>query len=390
MTDYDDSIDDGLSVSGGTPITGSLYNQVSAENATLSNSFIFTFGWSLIQTIQLADTEVYKWIAGALMSELLKLADTPSPTVNYSLSEDDVLQLSNQLALAIPVTISQGLQVSDVFSLISAILMLQRFKVSDVFSSNSTFNYGISDQLQAYDALYDFAALSLDEDITLTSLPTYNYVGSTSLIDNLAISQTLGHSMTFNLTTPENMELSDDEVLNMVYQGDPLLERILLTALYVSPSGNYTTWALNTRTNALSEYRDWVFNSFASMGRKYIAADENGLYELNGERDLEENIVATLKSGLIQMAGTKLAGLKGLYIGMRVTQGNNVFFVKLHAGDGREYIYRLVSQPNIMNTKVNVGKGLRSRYFSFELQSTGPDWDLDTIEFVPMIGQRRV
>ena len=41
-------------------------------------------------------------------------------------------------------------------------------------------------------------------------------------------------------------------------------------------------------------------------------------------------------------------------------------------------------------TKVNLGKGLRARYFAFELVSTGQDFDLDTLEFIPLVAQRRV
>ena len=41
-------------------------------------------------------------------------------------------------------------------------------------------------------------------------------------------------------------------------------------------------------------------------------------------------------------------------------------------------------------TKVNMGKGLRARYFAYELISTGQDFDLDSVEFVPLVAQRRV
>jgi hypothetical protein len=37
-----------------------------------------------------------------------------------------------------------------------------------------------------------------------------------------------------------------------------------------------------------------------------------------------------------------------------------------------------------------MGKGQRARYFAFELISAGQDFDLDTIEFVPIVVQRRV
>jgi transketolase len=42
------------------------------------------------------------------------------------------------------------------------------------------------------------------------------------------------------------------------------------------------------------------------------------------------------------------------------------------------------------NTKFEIGKGIRARYFSFELTSTGQEFDLDSIEFLPIVNQRRV
>jgi hypothetical protein len=39
---------------------------------------------------------------------------------------------------------------------------------------------------------------------------------------------------------------------------------------------------------------------------------------------------------------------------------------------------------------VPLGKGLRARYFSFELISDGADFDMDAIEFIPLVSHRRV
>ena len=58
-------------------------------------------------------------------------------------------------------------------------------------------------------------------------------------------------------------------------------------------------------------------------------------------------------------------------------------------GDGKTYTYQTVVQ-DMQSTKVRLGKGLRARYFAFELISTGPDFDLDTVEFLPLVAQRRV
>jgi hypothetical protein len=96
--------------------------------------------------------------------------------------------------------------------------------------------------------------------------------------------------------------------------------------------------------------------------------------------------VAQIKSGFAQWAGTKLTGFKGAYLGVR---GGGDYVLKLETGDGNTYIYA-VSAKDMATTKITLGKGLRARYFAFELISTGQDFDLDTIEFVPLIAERRV
>ena len=77
---------------------------------------------------------------------------------------------------------------------------------------------------------------------------------------------------------------------------------------------------------------------------------------------------------------------KAAYLGMR---GNGDVILKLDTGDGKTYTYQTVIQ-DMQSTKVRLGKGLRARYFSFELISTGQDFDLDTVEFIPLVAQRRV
>ena len=75
------------------------------------------------------------------------------------------------------------------------------------------------------------------------------------------------------------------------------------------------------------------------------------------------------------------------YLGMR---GEGEAILRLLTGDGRRYDY-LVKTQNMRTTKVNMGKGLRARYFAFELEIIdGHDFDLDAIEFVPIVTQRRV
>lgn len=371
-------------------IISSKFGLSAAEGLKLGSKFGFGFGYHLTQNLQLMSTPAYKWVAGAAISEIIKLHPALGPNIKSSITLAELLQIAAQISKGIPVTMLQGLTIGQTVHIVLGVLLAQKLYIKPHFDVNEKFGAALADGLRFNAALAQFLNLSLDEELTLSSLATYNYQAVTVLSDNLLLNSLLGNTLAFNITCAETIKVTDAQLLHMIFSGS-LSDEMLLTALYVSPQGNYTTWAINTRTNAITQYDNWQFNSFAAMGRKYLAADRNGLYELNGEQDDGHvNVNATLQTGMLQLAGTKLAGLKGLYLGMKVSQGNNQFFIKMTAGDGREYVYQIKAQPNLMTTKVNIGKGLRSRYFSFTLESTGPDFNLDTVEFVPMIGQRRV
>jgi hypothetical protein len=165
---------------------------------------------------------------------------------------------------------------------------------------------------------------------------------------------------------------------------------VQLSAAYVSPDGGFTTWAINTRTNAVTEYQNWAFNSFAKLGHKYLGANSSGLYELNGYTDDGVNIPTTVQSGLMQLGGSHLVSFKCAYLGMMAKDDASTdVFLMLETGDGRQYTYAV--QPRYMETaRVNMGKGLRARYFSWTLTTVSVDYDLHSIEFVPLVAQRRI
>ena len=130
-------------------------------------------------------------------------------------------------------------------------------------------------------------------------------------------------------------------------------------------------------------------NSFAQMGHHFLGASSTGLYQLDGPLDVGSAIVATVKSGSAQFSGSRYTAFDAVYLGCRVSDGANDWLLKLHTGDGQCYVYQF--QPlNRRTTKIFVGKGLRARYFSWELVTAGENFDLDSIEFVPISSKRRV
>ena len=72
--------------------------------------------------------------------------------------------------------------------------------------------------------------------------------------------------------------------------------------------------------------------------------------------------------------------------GMR---SDGTFILRVTTGEGDVYDYRF-DALDMRTTRVPLGKGMRSRYVSFELISDGSDFDLESVEFIPLSSTRRV
>jgi hypothetical protein len=154
----------------------------------------------------------------------------------------------------------------------------------------------------------------------------------------------------------------------------------------VADPGTGTTWAVNARTGGVTEYRNFAFNSFAPSGNKYLGANADGLFELNGDTDDGDDIIAHVRSGFFQLGGSRFSSIKTAYLGMHA---EGKVYLRILLGEGRLTTYRVTAKP-MQTTKVPMGKGLRTRYFAFEFESVGQDFDLDAVEFVPLVMERRV
>ena len=329
-----------------------------------------------------SDTEAWRW--GRVIQETLKVHIVSGPQMLFHATLAQVVSLANVLTLALPVTLTQAMTVHQTQSTALGLILLQHLKVLDGLTPDAVYHLALSQALHINSALGRFYGATLTQAMGLSPTLASQYRAVTSLIQNVTIASALANSLSIHVS--DDMGMTDVELLQALYQ-DNLADKITVNMLYVSPSGFATTWVVNTRTNAVTEYRNYSFTGFAQMGLKYIACDQNGLYELDGPKDLNASIVAEIETGFMQLNNSRLGGLKGLYLGMDA-QGE--FVAKIETGDGREYCYRVVAQPGLETTKINVGKGIRSRYLSFKLVSMGPDFRLDTIEFVPMRSDRRV
>lgn len=372
------------------PTLTSSYGGIIVDGMTLTfDELELQRSYAVVATDSLTATATLLGSIGPVLIDGVQVTDTDLPTTTYSLSMVQTVSSRDTALAAYTVIATDGAVVSDDPDVAAAIYVADSLGLGVTVQPSAVYGRTFADGLVLTDALRRFLAGDVIDavDMTTTVVPNFRY--APALVEAVDVSESMSSSLILRAVLTENATITDEELVNAVFTAT-VLEDVELVAGYVSPDGTFTTWAVNTVTGATTEYDNFEFNSFAPMGQRYLAANSSGLYALDGDTDDGTDIIARIKSGLLQLTGARFTSFRGAYVATRTDEeGASQFFLKLVTGDGAERTYT-VNVRDQETTKVHLGRGLRARYMSFELISTGQDFDLDSLEFVPVVSSRRV
>lgn len=384
MTVINGQIDETVAV---VQTAATVYVQVDEIDEGLNLSQVGTVILSRLAQVDetIAFTDSLTAMFGVQIIEQLLLAQSDTLNGTYNIRADEQAGLIEQLLAALPVTISETMAVTTAEVVQRAITVLEGLGLIDDIASSLKYHLSVSEQIVVADTIARFFGAEVIEALALTDV-----AGAVALKDG-AISESIGLNASvlprfiLRITCDESFDLTADQAVHMIFH--PIVEEsVELAGAYVAPNGSVTTWVMNTRSGGVTEYQNYAFNSFARVGNKYIAGADDGLYELLGDDDNGEDIIATIRSGFAQWSGTHLGSFKAAYLAVA---GAGTYILRVLTRDGKTFNYQVTAADG-QTVKVNMGKGLRSRYFAFELVSSGQDFDLDTLEFVPLVADRRV
>lgn len=157
----------------------------------------------------------------------------------------------------------------------------------------------------------------------------------------------------------------------------------------------YTGIVMNTENAAVSEYDNFSFNSLTRAGTgRYLGAKADGIYELGGDLDDTSEIDAYFTTKLFDFESDKFKRMDRAYLGIKNDGSMILKTITRDSTDGKKHEnwYELEATSEEMRTqRIKTGRGLKSHYWQFTVTNKlGSDFDLDTIEFKPIILSRRV
>ena len=322
---------------------------------------------------------------GKVIAEAFGISSAQAVTGRYGLLLAQSVGVADRVLAGQPITVAEHIGLALAQQLSAGVRVIERLGLTELLTGRASYGLTVNDSIRLADALRRFFGGSIAEVIGIHETFDLNRRSSGSLSEAIGIGETPNAKLVLRIDVDDQIGIDDIDLPNLIYNG-LISENFQIHAAFVQPGGSITTWTVNTRTGATTEYKNYNFTSFVQIGDCYVGGTPDGLYELNGDMDDVRDIIPRIKSGFMQFGNSRFSRLKEAYIGAR---GHEQFVLKILTGDGKEYHYQ-ANVKDMQTTKVNMGKGQRARYFAFELIGSGLDFDLDTIEFVPIVLQRHV
>lgn len=336
----------------------------------------------VIESIRLREDLVQLY--GVILRDALAVRETLTGNQTGQVFVRDAIGFLERLQRAQAATLADGVGVAQTEQLQSLAVILERLRIFDQPGGGARYNLSLVQGIRLVAKLARFFGADMTDTFGLDDDMFARMRAFAQVDDTIGVDAQLTPQLLVAVTVRDDIQLDAAQAVRMLFN-PAVAEGVEFEAGYLAPDGSFTTWAMNTRTGAVTEYADYVFNSFASIGNRYLGASADGLFELVGDDDDGADIIARIRGGFLQFGGPQLSRLKEAYIAS--TGGE--FVLQIRTADGLVYNYRVDARDG-RSSKVHMGKGQRSRYFAFELISAGQDFELDTLEFVPIVMQRRV
>jgi hypothetical protein len=299
-----------------------------------------------------------------------------SPTLTTSANITFLAQLTDAFTGAVMLVAARGQHIIDEIAVSGIDATFLSYRLTEVEGAVFT------------DEPIWFVGASVVDSVAATDVVVYAPIRGAALLEALSMGDALDTPMHWMVGTSDSFVLSDLTSWQWLFA--PLIEELIRVrggiSIPVTDGAAGTTWSVNARTGNVTEYTNYGFNSFAPQGNTYLGANEDGLHVLHGDTDGGADIIGHIRSGYLQLGGSRFASVKTVYLGMHA---EGTVYLRMVLGDERMTTYRVTAKP-MQTTKVPMGKGLRARYFAFELETVGQDFDLDAVEFVPLVMERRV
>lgn len=227
----------------------------------------------------------------------------------------------------------------------------------------------LNDVVLVGDFLYaqDVQIGSISDSLEITDTLTVTIGVTDAIFDALMLSDTLTAQQAIDAFIGATLLLGNG--ISSLYQFDDASAPGRLVG------GEPAQYAVNTLTNAFTNYSGFGFGSFATVGQTLYGAKADGIYRVRAGDDDGSTMDAFIDFGSTAFGSTKVKTVESVYLGSS-TDGQ--LYVRMDTGlDSR--LYRVIQRGDTM--RALTAKGVGSRLWNVSLEIVdATDFELDVIE----------
>jgi hypothetical protein len=311
----------------------------------------------------------------AVTVDAVVLSDILAGRLAITGSLADTLVASDSIAAELSGISADTVIASDVAASAMTTASADTLIVTDAAAARLAITGATADTIIVSDEI-DYGAIQSAADILVASdsIAGTVAVASPVLSDTVVVSETLaGPVSVYAAVLADTVAASDTltgalalvgVLSDTVLFGDTLSDQAYQTVVVVNAeTGAVSTYTMTPVVAGLAEYR----------GTLYLAGPD-GLYAMDATEDEDGEVVWELRTGFSNLGTDLLKRVRDINVQGR-TEGNTLFkVVAARGGQKQEYHYQLpaATRDAYRDGVIKPGQGIKSVYWQFELQGTGP------------------
>lgn len=147
---------------------------------------------------------------------------------------------------------------------------------------------------------------------------------------------------------------------------------------------------MNILNYAVSEYKNYNFNSLVYFNGVFLGINEEGIYPLDGNDDLGEPIQARIKSGVVDLGGKGAITIpREAWLSYRSDDSMQLDIKVDEVMDLPSMFFSKVSRA-ITECRTKLGRGIKGRFFTWDLKNVGgSDFSLESLRILGDVIKRK-
>lgn len=385
MTIYNETITETLDESSNSTYTSYLlvtndiemhgYPDPSLPHMPVSDGIIFGDSSSFTNAITILESLL-------LNSSVVTSVQTADAITEY-------INLLDELILTFSAEVSETLSLAGAITVIlnNTQLVTESLEINGTVSEKVVFLNVLSELINIIDSNAFGLKMSITESLVFTDTVSTLYNAILTLSESLVLSLSESNSYINIVSLSESLNLDETLESNGILQ-EVVSETFIISIPTATGQDTYLAYTFAPENNAVTTYTNYDFDGCTKFNGKYYFFNSTGLYEYGGETDAGSVIRAILTTAGLTFGTSNKKTIPQVYLG---ATNSDELIMKVRVDGKAECIYRLKKYTNDLDTqKIKVGKGVIGRYFQFEFITEANEFNLESIEFFPIVLKRKL